>query len=293
MWSALLWTSCVDLLRLAQRLPNYLEKLEILNVVVIPRLVTLQKMQNKLQIVVGVTGWGFLTCLNNLMFSFLTFSDYRAVVGCSCGLVLPTLAANRPCRARVLCHMCDLCSLWGMDAGLAVMEEPGRLSSVPSVPSLVCDQGMLALQCCTRICFCTGFAPARVYITAQLCWAWGKGDAGGQTVRALLVQVWTGWTWWSQGSVHKVCRLPLQTLLLCDVWAGIHVVTGKALTLRGARGWIQVWALVLLPPAPQIGYVWNGERELQGREHGWCVSSSLFLLLAFLLPSCQILPFPT
>lgn len=44
------------MLRLVQRLTNYLEKLEILNVVMIPRLVTLQKMQNKLQVVIGVTG---------------------------------------------------------------------------------------------------------------------------------------------------------------------------------------------------------------------------------------------
>lgn len=70
----------------------------------------------------------------------------------------------------------------------------------------------------------------------------------------------------------------------CEVWAGIHGVKGKPLILWGKRGWIQVWVLVLLPPASQTGHVCQkcvrwGKGSYRGRTWSWCVPTSLFLLL--------------
>lgn len=155
-----------------ERLTDYLEKLGILNVLMIPRLVSLQKMQSKLQVVVRVTGWGFLTCLNNFMFSFLSFPDYKAVVGCSCGLVLH-ISYKQACRDCVL-HMWLVFPVVGgwMDGWRSGCNGGAwKVALCPLQPKEPC-----VIRACwlssgaQRSGFARGFALVLVYITALFCW---------------------------------------------------------------------------------------------------------------------------
>lgn len=87
------------------------------------------------------------------MLSFLSFSNYRAVVGCSCGLVLH-MSCKQACRDVVLCHMCDLCAPWWMDGGA------WKVALCPFSPK----QGVIRecwLSCnAQRAGFAQGFAPS-------------------------------------------------------------------------------------------------------------------------------------
>lgn len=82
----------------------------------------------------------------------------------------------------------------------------------------------------------------------------------------------------------KACRLSLQTSLLC-VWGLSRDSCGERKTPHFQRSKRLDPGLRsgVLPPAPQIGHVWNvldqGRGVTGGRTWSWCVSTSLFLLL--------------